>query len=252
MMCLKSQRPAISVGIDKDVRMNCWRVMFLMPMSSAIKTGKKNETPPENGGTRYSLKKMTRMIKVNNVWENITPERRKEIIAKRVATRKANKEKMQAIKEEGVRHFYGLTDQIQNLKIKLANLRTMEAMQAVSCALTNKALLPEEDIVRASLPWEKSSGVYFLIADREVVYVGQSVNVYSRIDEHAKGKKFDRYAYVPCPIEMLDKLESLYIHCLRPRLNGSLNGSNGKVKHAPISLELLLGTKENKNEEKSR
>jgi hypothetical protein len=189
---------------------------------------------------------------VNNVWENITPERRKEMVAKGLATRKANKEKIQAIKEEGIRRFYGLEDQIQQLEIKLANLRTMEAMQAVSCALTNKALLPEEDIVRASLPWEKSSGVYFLIADREIVYVGQSVNVYSRIDEHAKGKDFDRYAYVPCPIEMLDKLESLYIHCLRPRLNGSLNGSNGKVKNAPISLELLLGTKEIKNEEKSR
>ena len=45
---------------------------------------------------------------MNNVWENITPERRKEMVAKGLATRKANKEKIQAIKEEGIRRFYGM------------------------------------------------------------------------------------------------------------------------------------------------
>jgi hypothetical protein len=171
-------------------------------------------------------------------WDKISPEKRKEMAAKSVATRKANKKKIQAMKEEALRRVNGLTEEIENLEKKLAELKRMEAIQTVSCALTGKALLPEEMIVETSLPWEKSSGVYFLIANSRVVYVGQSVNVYSRIDEHARGKFFERYAYVPCSVEMLDKLESLYIHCLRPPLNGTLKC--GLAKNAPIPLDLLI------------
>jgi hypothetical protein len=116
-------------------------------------------------------------------------------------------------------------------------LERMEIMSAVSAAMTGKALLRADEIAKAALPWNKVSGVYFLLDGDEVVYVGQAVNVYSRICQHA-GKKFDRYAYVPCPVEILDRLESLYIHCLRPRLNGDLN--NG-FKNAPIALDTLIG-----------
>jgi hypothetical protein len=45
----------------------------------------------------------------------------------------------------------------------------------------------------------------FLIYEDEIVYVGQSVNMYSRITQHAVDKKFDRYAFVPCLKEHLDK-----------------------------------------------
>lgn len=172
-----------------------------------------------------------------NFWETLTAEERRAIALKSVATRKANKERINAIREEAAKKVYGLEKQIEELEIRLSNLQTMEALNTASCTLTGKALLPEEDIVRASLPWQQASGVYFLIANNEVVYVGQSVNVYSRISEHVSGKCFDRYAYVPCAVELLDKLESLYIHCLRPRLNGNLNG---QIKRAPIPLDVLL------------
>lgn len=174
-------------------------------------------------------------------WEKISLEERKQRAAKSVATRKANKEKIKAMREEGFRRINGLADEIENLEKKLAELQRVEAIQAVSCALTGKALLPEEEIVKTSLPWEKSSGVYFLVSGNRVVYVGQSVNVYSRIDEHTRVKSFERYAYVPCSIDMLDRLESLYIHCLRPPLNSTLR--NGLAKNAPISLDLLIKEK---------
>jgi hypothetical protein len=178
---------------------------------------------------------------MTNIWQNLSPERRKEIAAKGVATRRANKEKIKAMQEEGARRYYGLADKIEELEIRLANLQTMEALQTLSCALTGRALLPAEDIVRASIPWQKSSGVYFLIENNEIIYVGQSTNVYTRIDYHVRDKSFDRYAYVPCPVEMLNKLESLYIHCLRPKLNSSVLGGDGQVKLAPIRLDELLG-----------
>ena len=87
------------------------------------------------------------------------------------------------------------------------------------------------------MPWENFSGVYFLLDGDEIVYVGQAVNIYSRIAQHTD-KQFDRYAFVLCDVDMLDNLESLYIHVLRPKLNG--NQTNG-AKIAPLSLEKLIG-----------
>jgi excinuclease UvrABC nuclease subunit len=97
-------------------------------------------------------------------------------------------------------------------------------------------LLDGEQIAKLALPWQRSSGVYFLVQDQEVVYVGQSVNIYSRIAQHPD-KKFDKYAFVPCEVELLDKLESLYIHTLKPRLNGNVSKQE---KSAPIRLDNLL------------
>lgn len=40
------------------------------------------------------------------------------------------------------------------------------------------------------------SGVYFLYSEEEIVYVGQSVNIYARIGSHAaKGIEFDSWAW---------------------------------------------------------
>ena len=121
---------------------------------------------------------------------------------------------------------------------RLDALQRTETMNAVSAAITGKALLREAEIAKAALPWGevKASGVYFLLEGEKVVYIGQSVNVYARIHQHTD-KRFDRYAFVPCAVDALDKLESLYIHCLRPPLNG--NQVDG-FKCAPISLNALI------------
>ena len=72
-------------------------------------------------------------------------------------------------------------------------------------------------------------GVYFLCLGDEVVYVGQSVNVPARIMSHIyesrrpAGKTFDhaRIFYLPVPESELLRLESEFIHRLRPRYNGN-------------------------------
>lgn len=64
-------------------------------------------------------------------------------------------------------------------------------------------------------------GIYFLINDYEVVYVGQSTNIASRIVYHvAEGRKiFDSYSYVECEKSILDDMESLYIDKYIPKYN---------------------------------
>lgn len=166
-----------------------------------------------------------------------TLEERRAIAAKGVATRKANREREAAERDELRRSVDPLRRQIAELEQRLASLQRMEIMNAVSAEMTGKALLRNDEIARAALSWSKASGVYFLLDGDEVVYVGQAVNVYSRIGQHTD-KRFDRYAFVPCAVDALDRLESLYIHVLRPKLNG--NQANGS-KCAPIAMDALIG-----------
>ena len=66
-----------------------------------------------------------------------------------------------------------------------------------------------------------AAGVYFLFLSDECVYVGQSVNVHRRVQEHlVQGvKEFDSYAWTPVQKENLVLAEAAYIAKLQPRLN---------------------------------
>lgn len=172
-----------------------------------------------------------------NPMQNKTPEERKAIAAKAHATRRARREAEEAARQDTLKYAGGLRRQIAELEERLAALQRMETMNSVSAAVAGTALLREDEIAQAALPWAKASGVYFLLEGNEVVYVGQAVNVYSRIGQHTD-KRFDRYAFVPCAVDSLDRLESLYIHCLRPRLNGN---QRNDAKCAPIALSALIG-----------
>jgi hypothetical protein len=170
--------------------------------------------------------------------QNKTPEERKAIAAKGKTTARLRREAEKSARHDAITYAGGLREKIATLERRLSELERMETMDAVSATVTGKFLLRSDEISAAALPWVKASGVYFLLDGDEVVYVGQAVNVYARIGQHV-GKRFDRYAFVPCSVDALDRLESLYIHCLRPRLNGVQ--TNGAIC-APIPLKSLLGT----------
>lgn len=72
-------------------------------------------------------------------------------------------------------------------------------------------------------------GVYFLVHNDEVVYVGQSTNPISRIGEHVRSKsgKFDRVYFLPVPHYMLDSVEGGFIKLLHPILNGNPGPKSG-------------------------
>lgn len=64
--------------------------------------------------------------------------------------------------------------------------------------------------------------VYFLASDKEVVYVGQAVNLYSRVYEHLRSKSFDEVFFIEVPQNELDATEGAFIRALNPKLNGNL------------------------------
>lgn len=60
--------------------------------------------------------------------------------------------------------------------------------------------------------------VYFLIREQAVIYVGQSRNFSSRIQQHRE-KSFDYALFLPVPVEDLLRVEGEFIRRLRPPLN---------------------------------
>jgi hypothetical protein len=98
-----------------------------------------------------------------------------------------------------------------------------------------------EDILLASVDVSSAwCGVYFLIKDKEVVYVGMSTNVGGRLREHRrdKSKTFDKFSYMPCPADEAARLEVHYIETLKPRYNLKDNPeAPKKPKYQPTKRE---------------
>jgi len=109
----------------------------------------------------------------------------------------------------------------------------------LSNTLTGKHMVSEQDIVAQAESFENQCGVYFLVKDNRVVYVGQSVHISARLADHSKTKDFDSYAFIRCGKEKLDMLESLYIHALSPEYQGR-SGHKGAHIAAPYSFEQLV------------
>lgn len=68
---------------------------------------------------------------------------------------------------------------------------------------------------------KRTCGIYILMHEREIVYVGQSINCQSRIGTHLNNplKVFDSYFVIECQEKHLDHLEAKYIINFRPKYN---------------------------------
>ena len=73
------------------------------------------------------------------------------------------------------------------------------------------------DITLAS---NSTCGIYFLRKSGTIVYIGQSVNVYSRIAQHRNTKEFDAVDFMPCDKSKLDEIEGFLIRLILPPQNG--------------------------------
>lgn len=67
------------------------------------------------------------------------------------------------------------------------------------------------------IPAAHPPGVYFLLHEEEIVYVGQSTSPGSRIAQHIKDKIFDRVLLIPT--NDLDNVEAKYIKKFQPKYN---------------------------------
>lgn len=81
----------------------------------------------------------------------------------------------------------------------------------------------------------KCCGLYFLIENNEICYVGQSTNIETRIDQHRKsGMTFDFLTWFETPELFRKAIEAYYIQRIKPRKNTDTPYSKtfgGYVKH---------------------
>jgi hypothetical protein len=112
--------------------------------------------------------------------------------------------------------------------LSLIPRRTLEAALAVPYS--------HAQVVTNPIPANITSGVYFLIQRGEVVYVGQSKNVFHRLARHVRdGRDFEAFNVITCPESELDALESQYIIAFAPRMNTSFGVTKGLDKPKPTS-----------------
>lgn len=75
-------------------------------------------------------------------------------------------------------------------------------------------------------------GIYLLIDNHEVVYIGQTLNIHQRLKSH-KDKIFDRYHFFRCEIDKLNFFEEELIDRFRPKYNKS------KLGRIAINIRIL-------------
>ena len=82
-------------------------------------------------------------------------------------------------------------------------------------------LLNKTKIISRAKTWSPICGIYILIKEDKIVYVGKSENVLGRLASHwtTKAFDFDKYHIVECKRTSLAMLEAAYIETLNPTYN---------------------------------
>ncbi|WP_186260300.1 phage integrase Arm DNA-binding domain-containing protein [Burkholderia gladioli] len=103
----------------------------------------------------------------------------------------------------------------------VAQAKTHSRQSIKHGSVDERGLLDGHSIARRATFYDHVCGVYFLLSQGAIVYVGQSKNVLGRIATHrAEGeKRFDRVFVVECKASELDHLEALYIDKFCPIYN---------------------------------
>jgi hypothetical protein len=108
------------------------------------------------------------------------------------------------------------------LRAALEDHKIASIMPARQRAAILRANYSAAEIMESAFPLDLLSGVYFLIRQSVIIYVGQTTNLLNRLAKHQRsGRRFDSFAYIPCPPEQLEELEGIYIAMLVPEENGT-------------------------------
>jgi len=102
--------------------------------------------------------------------------------------------------------------------------------------LDRDMVLKELDLILSRrIVFKVISAVYFLFDKRKLIYIGQTVNLFDRLESHRQKKAFtwNSYAFIETHPEDLINLERLYIKKLNPPCNKQI--CHGRVGSAPIS-----------------
>ena len=104
---------------------------------------------------------------------------------------------------------------------------------------TTDEILANSQRLRHTFP-----GIYFLIRDGEIVYVGQSTcNILERIARHTRDKVFDSFTVIHMTSDVdLDRLEAEYVYQLNPEYNKTMPRNSPYASKATLASRYGLNT----------
>lgn len=75
---------------------------------------------------------------------------------------------------------------------------------------------------------KKITGIYFLCKNKQIVYIGKSINIISRISTHSQVMEgeFDSVFYIEVPECYIHEIEQELIHSFDPKLNNGFGARN--------------------------
>lgn len=85
-------------------------------------------------------------------------------------------------------------------------------------------MLEEKAIVKNQIKFinQNLPGIYFLLRNNKIVYVGQCKKGLARLYAHCSDKKFDGYYFKQCDVENLNNIEAYYICNFEPQYNQTI------------------------------
>lgn len=116
-------------------------------------------------------------------------------------------------------------------------------VRAPHAQIDERGLLEPAFIAKKAMTFDRIVGVYFLLRDDTIVYVGQSTSIMTRLANHKiEGvKEFNRVFVVECPAGDLDRLERMYINKFKPIYNASQPAIDPKAPVWSENVRALLG-----------
>ena len=68
-------------------------------------------------------------------------------------------------------------------------------------------------------------GIYFLIRNKKIIYIGKSIDVMRRLKEHCQCVWFTQFRVIPCDIRKISEYEKRLIKYFKPVLNNKHNAT---------------------------
>lgn len=89
------------------------------------------------------------------------------------------------------------------------------------------------------LDYLRNPGIYVMLLDEEVVYVGQTINIFNRLsDSDHRVRLYDKVYFVKCNMDELDRLEALMILKFKPKEGNAYNfNNNTDQRNKPVPSE---------------
>lgn len=100
----------------------------------------------------------------------------------------------------------------------------MQRLALANSVTDRRGLLDASFITKKAMVFDSICGVYFLLKDDTIVYVGKSSAIMTRMCKHAseQRKDFNRVFVLECPPASMDRLERLYIDKFKPIYNAAI------------------------------